>query len=144
MRLLLLLSLCWTVFSSCEKDQFDRLEYRLEGTWAFSEARQRITNKPLSTFYSIYSYYKGDQMTFYRDATMLYEEANGDTWDGEWSYHAIGSGDDTEYVLSVLMTNSTGKIKNYVWNTNGLGQANRLALEGHDRDYEHRFVLWRQ
>lgn len=144
MRLLLLLCMTWTVFSSCEKDEFDRLGDRLEGTWAFTEARQRITDKPFSSFYSIYSYYDGDEMTFYKDETLVYVEANGDIWDGEWSYYAVSSGEDKAYVLSVVLTNSRGTVKNEVWHTNGLGQPNRLSLRSEDKDYENRFVLWRQ
>ncbi len=144
MRFFLLLPLVLLFFSSCEKDQFDRLEYRLEGTWEFTEARQRDIDKPLSTFYSVFAYYKGDKITFYEDETLVYEEANGTTRDGLWSYHAVSTGDEREYVLSVVIINNQGAIEQYVWTTNGLGQPNRLQLDSHDNTYEQRFVLWRQ
>lgn len=143
MRLLLLLFFCWIIFSSCQRDDIDRLEDRLEGTWNFTEARQRNTNKPFGTFYSIYSYYDGDQMTFFKDESMVYTEANGDVWDGTWTYYAVNSGEDRTYILSVVMTNSRGTVKHYVWNTNGIWQPNRLELRSEDSDFEHCFVLWR-
>lgn len=144
MRLFLLLFIIGAVASSCRDNQIILLEDRLEGTWAFTEARQRIVNKPLSTFYSIYSYYDGDEMTFHKDETMTYIEANGDIWDGTWSYYAVHAGDDREYILSAVLTNSRGTVKHYVWETNGLAQPNRLVLRSQDSDYEHCFVLWRQ
>lgn len=135
----ILLSLTLVAVSGCQKDVFDRLEDRLEGTWYFTNAEHRSLDSG-SPFKSVFQFYNGDEITFHGDQTVVYNEDNGDWYQGVWELHAI-SGKDVDYILSFAVNDRNSGVVQYVWKTDGLWGDYCLRVRGTTSNYEFRYDL---
>lgn len=144
LSLLLLLSIL-ILFSSCQQDNFDRIEMRVEGTWEFTSASQRSYDT-FSGHQSIFHYYEGDLITFEEDKTVYYSEANGDELTGIWDVRSVdgvdSDGDSViEYIISMALVDQNGDMIQYVWEVQNLNINRRLRVEESTSDYEYCFEL---
>lgn len=113
-KLLLLLVTIMCLFTNCDKDIFDQLEMRLEGTWEFTSASQR-DQVAFSGHKSIFSYYENDKITFLEDKTAIYTEANGDQLEGVWSTRSVEATDTDgntvqKYMITIALVDPTGDL----------------------------------
>lgn len=145
LKLLLLLTCIVFVFSNCQKDTFDRIEMRVEGTWEFTSASQRSYHA-FSGHQSIFSHYDGDLITFEEDKTVYYTEANGDQLEGIWEVRSVDGVDSegdsvTEYIISIALVDASGGLIQYVWEVQNININHRLRVEESTSDYEYCYEL---
>lgn len=145
LKLLLLLTCIVFVFSNCQKDTFDRIEMRVEGTWEFTSASQRSYHA-FSGHQSIFSHYDGDLITFEADKTVYYTEANGDQLEGIWEVRSVDGVDSegdsvTEYIISIALVDASGGLIQYVWEVQNININHRLRVEESTSDYEYCYEL---
>ncbi len=145
LKLLLLLTFVVCVFSNCQKDTFDLLEMRIEGTWEFTSASQRAYHA-FSGHKSIFSHYDGDLITFEEDKTAYYTEANGDELTGVWDVRSVNTVDSegdniTEYIITIALVDYAGDLIQYVWNVENTIINRRLRVEESTSDYEYCYEL---
>jgi len=145
LKLLLLLTCTVFVFSNCQKDTFDRIEMRVEGTWEFTSASQRSYHA-FSGHQSIFSHYDGDLITFEEDKTVYYTEANGDQLEGIWEVRSVDGVDSegdsvTEYIISIALVDASGGLIQYVWEVQNININHRLRVEESTSDYEYCYEL---
>lgn len=139
LRLILLCVTLAMVGSSCQKEVFDRLENRLEGTWYFTKAKHRPIDN-FGAFESVLERYSGDEITFRDDQTVLYKESSGDQYEGVWDLHAV-SNEEVQYILSFAIDDNNQGIVQYVWETNGLWGDHCLTVMGTTSNYEFQYDL---
>jgi len=138
LRLLLLCTVLMAA-SGCQKEVFDRLEDRLEGTWYFTNAEHRPLDS-WSAFESVFQFYSGDEITFHGDQTVVYDEDNGDWHQGVWDLHEV-SGEDVDYILSFAVDDRNHGLVQYVLETDGLWGDHCLRVCGKTSNYEFRYDL---
>lgn len=136
---LLFVLLACTAFG-CAKQEFDRLEDCIEGTWSFTNAEHRTLNH--STYNSVYHHYYNDELSFYDDKTALYREANGDNLVGVWDLHRVDGDDDgANYLLSIALEHPQNGLVQYVWEVQGMCSGSWLRATGITSDYEFCYQL---
>lgn len=142
LRFILLCTIVLLVGSGCQKEIFNQLENRLEGTWYFTKAKHRPLDN-LGPFESVLEQYSGDEITFRNDQTVLYSKANGDQYEGVWDLHTV-SGEDVQYILSFVIDDDNQGLIQYVWETSGLWGDHCLTVCGTTSNYDFRYDLKKQ
>jgi hypothetical protein len=140
MKRLLLLLLVTSSFFGCQKEYFERIENNITGTWVFDRAQERV-NEPFEFYYSILNRYRGDELTFLSDKTVIYREGNGDILEGIWTITSIeGDNNGADYTISFALVDENGKLSQHVWSSNFV---NRHCMNVYENrpDYEYQYRL---
>ena len=104
-----------------EEDRLERREDRLVGTW---EIQRAVFDEDGALFNrNLTDDYAGNRLTFFRDGTLLYEEAGGRLYDGVWYLDALRDLDeDLEFTLDADFFGLRGELA-FRW----LGTVDRLT-----------------
>ncbi len=116
------------ILTSCNDVTLQR-ENRMVGDWEFEMVREfdqfaivgdKVTDE-----------YETVLVTFFDDNTMEYQE-DGTVFSGEWDLKLDNSGEETDFELIAFLSNSSGEVKQIVWDNVSIFNKKIRAIEQFD------------